>query len=221
MILWTLEEIWERLVQWKGNLTSTPHCTMSSASSCSPSSLAWSSEVLVLATRKTTFTGNSTVQLYRTGLNHHFLPIHQFCTSSVVLCLCTGPVWGKIFFPRPWSLLISAEVRPSSSSSHPWAPCSSVHWRSGDHSRYDQSEAIMQVMWSLSANQRSVSRSDYYPRPIRGQYPGHVITLSQSEASILSALLAKHEAAKWSRAQYKFLFKYLDSYSQPSLCENT
>ena len=32
--------------------------------------------------------------------------------------------------------------------------------------------------------------------PIRGQYPGHVITLSQSEASILSALLAKHEAAK-------------------------
>ena len=177
-MLWTLEEIWERLVQWKGNLTSTPHCTMSSASSCSPSSLAWSSEVLVLATRKTTFTGNSTVQLYRTGLNHHFLPIHQFCTSSVVLCLCTGPVWGKIFFPRPWSLLISAEVRPSSSSSHPWAPCSSVHWRSGDHSRYDQSEAIMQVMWSLSANQRSVSRSDYYPRPMRGHYPGNVIPLN-------------------------------------------
>ena len=47
-----------------------------------------------------------------------------------------------------------------------------------------QSEASIQVMWSVSTNQRPVSRSCDHSRPIRGQYPGHVITLDQSEASI-------------------------------------
>ena len=36
-------------------LTFTPHCTMSPASWCSISSLSWSPEVVVLATRNTTF----------------------------------------------------------------------------------------------------------------------------------------------------------------------
>ena len=44
-----------------------------------------------------------------------------------------------------------------------------------------QSEASIQVMWSLSTNQRPVSRSCDHSRPIRGQYPGHVITLHQSD----------------------------------------
>ena len=46
-----------------------------------------------------------------------------------------------------------------------------------------QSEASIQVMWSLSSNQSPEARS-IIPR---GQYPGHVITLSQSESSIEAA----------------------------------
>ena len=43
----------------------------------------------------------------------------------------------------------------------------------------------IQVTWSLSANQRPVSWSHDYCQPIRDQYPGHIITFVQSEASIL------------------------------------
>ena len=58
----------------------------------------------------------------------------------------------------------------------------------------DQSEASIQVTWSLSANQRPLSRSRDNSQPIRGQYPGQVITLDQSEATI--SLLG--QVALWS-----------------------
>ena len=44
--------------------------------------------------------------------------------------------------------------------------------------------ANMHSQRTLAANQRQVSKSRDHSRPIRGQYPGHVITLDQSEASI-------------------------------------
>ena len=46
------------------------------------------------------------------------------------------------------------------------------------------SEATIQVIWSLSVNQRPVTRSLDHSQPIRSKCPGHMITLSQSEASI-------------------------------------
>ena len=81
--------------------------------------------------------------------------------------------------------------------------------RRGRTCALDQSGTSIQVMWSLSTNQRPVSRSCYHSRPIRpegapalstnqrpvsrscdhsrpirDQYQGHVITLDQSETSI-------------------------------------
>ena len=41
----------------------------------------------------------------------------------------------------------------------------------------DQWQAGVQVTWPLSTNERPVSRSRDHSPPIRGQYPGHVITL--------------------------------------------
>ena len=46
-------------------------------------------------------------------------------------------------------------------------------------------------MLSLSANQKPVSKLCHQTQPIRGQYPRHVINLSQSEASILTELTQK------------------------------
>ena len=64
----------------------------------------------------------------------------------------------------------------------------------GTWSPHSQSETSILVMWSLSANQRPVSRSCDPSQPIRGQYPGHVINLSQSEASILPMGPGHHTA---------------------------
>ena len=48
----------------------------------------------------------------------------------------------------------------------------------------EQLEASIQVTLSFPTNQRPVSRSRDHSRPIRCQYPGHVINLNQSEATI-------------------------------------
>ena len=70
-----------------------------------------------------------------------------------------------------WSLVIAA-----------WVPGSV--WPGQQHrSVASQSEASIQVTWSLSTNQRPDSRSWDHCQPIRGQYPGHGITFSQSETS--------------------------------------
>ena len=45
---------------------------------------------------------------------------------------------------------------------------------------------------SVSANQRPVSRSRDHSQPIRGEDPGHVTTLSQSEAGVLIIFLVSH-----------------------------
>ena len=55
---------------------------------------------------------------------------------------------------------------------------------SGHMITLSQSEASNQVTWSLSANQKLVSRSHDRSLSIRSQCPGHMITLSQSEDSI-------------------------------------
>ena len=46
---------------------------------------------------------------------------------------------------------------------------------------FDQSEAVIKVMWSLWTNQRPVSPSHTHSQPISGQYIRVIRTLSQSE----------------------------------------
>ena len=55
---------------------------------------------------------------------------------------------------------------------------------SGPGEGISQLETSIQVAWSLSANQRPVSRSRDVSESVRGQYPGHVINKEEGDVLV-------------------------------------
>ena len=136
-----------------------------------------------------------------------------------------NPLYSKARVKTGWGVKIDSDWQPSNKWSLEFISQEYLHHVPRSH---NQSEASIQVTWSLWTNQMPVSRyrglifwicftvrvascwlmivmavfllfqkwhtsSDLGPdhswcccgsRPIRGQYPGHVITLDQSETSI-------------------------------------
>ena len=94
--------------------------------------------------------------VYKTKINERTTQsrlIKQQCTvmQGVIVTMEMEWYWLRYWMPGCQAVALSLLFSPG--------PC-------------DQSEAIIQVKWSLSANQRQVSKSHDHSRPIRGQGAG-------------------------------------------------